>query len=563
LTFGGIFLNFKDLILGYAIIENKNVTYCSDDIGRLLDDEGTHWITDSDKKELPFWIKLTSSINVKIDLLKDNFYVAIFLNNELIDELLEKNRDLTYIFNNSHDGIYVTDGAGNTLMISPGTERNFGLKSSDLIGKNVIDLEKEGVFRPSVARRVLEDRKRVTAYQETINGKHMIATGNPIFDDDGEIIRIIINSRDFTELSKLKKQVKVKEEEIKRYESELEQLRQKERRIDDFVARSEKMKNIISLVHRVSTVDTTILITGASGTGKSMLAKAIHNLSSRKDGPFITVNCSAIPESLLESEMFGYESGAFTGAKKEGKPGYFEIADKGTLFLDEISEIHPSIQAKLLQAVQEKTIQHVGGIQKIKVDFRLIAATNQDLSKMVERKQFREDLFYRLNVIPMEIPPLKERKEDIPLLIHFFLHKFNKRYQFNKHLGTDCINLLCHYDWPGNIRQLQNIIERLLILSRNDDIHKDDILQILNVSVDKNMKENINKVNQDDHLWLKSPTLTNEKKRDLQQILNEMEEKLIVEALKQFKTTRKAAKQLNISQSTLVRRLQKYNIKKA
>lgn len=550
-------LDFKDLILGYALIQNGKITSCSNDLKRLLEDKGSFW-TNYDKKEFPVWMELTPAIQVKIYVLEEDSFVAIFHDQQAIDEILEKNRDLNLIFDHSHDGIYVTDGEGNTLMVSPGTEKNFGVHSSDLIGKNVVDLEKKGIFRPSVARKVLEKRQRITSYQKTFNGKHMIATGNPIFDDQGEISRVIINSRDTTELFMLKEQVKVKEEEIKRYERELEQLRQMERMMDDFVARSPKMKNILSLAHRVANVDSTVLITGESGSGKSMLAKSIHHLSSRKDQPFIVINCSTIPESLLESEMFGYESGAFTGAKKEGKPGFFEVADQGTLFLDEISEIHPSLQSKLLQAIQEKTIQRVGGTRKIKVDFRLIAATNQDLSQLVERKLFREDLFYRLNVIPIEIPPLRERKEDIPLLVHVFLNQFNKRYQLNKRLSPDCIHLLCAYTWPGNIRQLQNFIERLVILSTDDEIHKDDILQMMNVSADINMKEMITELHSNNDIQL--PEFTEEKKLDLRQILNETEKKLISKALKQFKTTREAAKYLNISQPTLVRRMHKYQL---
>lgn len=314
----------------------------------------------------------------------------------------------------SFDGIYVADGDGTTLYVSPGCERNYGVPAEYLVGRNVRDIEREGIFRPSVVLRVIQAKKRITLLQETQSGKHLMATGNPIFDSAGNLHRVVCNSRDVTELIQLREQLRATEEKVERYRSELLELRQMTTRIPGLIAKSPEMERIVQMIHKVSGVDSSVLITGESGTGKGMVARSIHNLSPRADGPFISVNCAAIPETLLESELFGYEGGAFTGARKEGKAGFFELANGGTLFLDEIGELSPTLQAKLLQAIQEKQIMRIGGRGHIQLDFRLISATNRDLEDMVAKRTFREDLYYRLNVISIRMPPLRERKDDHP-----------------------------------------------------------------------------------------------------------------------------------------------------
>jgi PAS domain S-box-containing protein len=346
--------------------------------------------------------------------------------------LLEEHQELKSILKNSHDGIYVTDSEGNTIWYNPATERNFHVTSQELVGKNVVDLERAGIFKPSVVLKVLQMKKQLTLQQETRTGKIILTTATPIFDEQGTITKVICNSRDVTELLTLKGQLKENEEKVKRYESELLQLKNKVRSLKGFVANSKTMERVVSMLRRISAVQSTVLITGESGTGKEVIAKEIHNLSPKNEGPFIKINCGAIPESLLESELFGYETGAFSGAKKGGKPGYFELADKGTLFLDEIGELPFSLQAKLLQAIQDKSVQRIGDTKSIPIDFRLIAATNQNLNEMIANGKFREDLFYRLNVIPIELPPLRERIEDIPYLVRYFLDKFNILYNFQK-----------------------------------------------------------------------------------------------------------------------------------
>lgn len=446
--------------------------------------------------------------------------------------------DLEDIFSSSFDGIYVTDGKGNTLYVNPGSERNYQMPAEKLIGRNVADLEKEGIFVPSVALKVIKEHKRVTLIQETKCGKRIMATGNPIFDENDEIRRVVCNSRDVTELLMLKEQLKETEEQVERYRSELLQLRESSTQIPGLITKSHVMKNIINLIHKVGPVDSSVLIEGESGTGKEVVAKAIHRLSGRREGPFIKVNCGAIPENLLESELFGYETGAFTGAQKGGKVGIFELADSGTLFLDEIGEFSLPLQVKLLQAIQDKAITRLGGGKLISINFRLIAATNRNLADMVKTREFREDLYYRLNVIPIHLPPLRERIEDIPALINYFLKKFNEEYSKNIKISLEAVHKLSLYEWPGNIRELQNVIEQMVVLTEGDVITVRDLPHSFYTFPMQGKGGEVEML-----------------PFDLKDAVAKLERQYISYAMKVTKSTRKTAEFLNISQSTVVRRI--------
>lgn len=540
---------------GFAIIESNKIVRSSQNIETIIEDIGTGWISDWDQCPLPLRLKLNSEVQITVDLLEPGKYLVIFENLKTFKKLAEANRDLEFIFLNSFDGIYVADGNGYTISLNPAIERNYGLSSADLIGKNVQELENKAVFNPSVVLKVLQEKKRVTAYQDTRTGKRLLSTGNPIFNGDGEIIRVICNSTDITELYQLKEQLKEKEEKVRIYENELQLLRQKETNLAGFVFNSAKMHSLFSLIQRVSSVNSNVLITGESGTGKEVVARTVHALSSRSKGPFIKVNSSAIPETLLESELFGYDPGAFTGAQKNGKPGFFELANHGTLFLDEIGEVPLSIQPKLLEAIQDKAIKRVGGTKTINLDFRLITATNRDLTMMVAQGTFREDLFYRLNVLPIEIPPLKERLEDVPLLIHYFLTKFNTKYKLSKHFTNEAIRALSNYEWPGNIRELQNVIERLIVLSENDQIREQDLVMLPYLAPGPLTAASDNM----DKMLVKVKFINNEI-IDLIETLKAVEKELVYDALRKFSSTRKAARQLRISQSTLIRRLKSHDL---
>ncbi|MCL6477707.1 MAG: sigma-54 dependent transcriptional regulator [Peptococcaceae bacterium] len=308
------------------------------------------------------------------------------------------------------------------------------------------------------------------------------------------------------------------------------------------IGQSPAIKEVIRLIEKVANSNATVLITGESGTGKEVAAVAIHQNSPRRDYPFVPVNCAALPENLLESELFGHEKGAFTGAVAR-KLGRFELADKGTIFLDEITEMPLSMQVKLLRVLQEKTFERVGGTETFHVDVRIIAATNRDIASAIEKGQFREDLYYRLNVIHIHLPPLRERKEDIPLLTNYFLEKLKPTYLVNK-ITDDSMKLLMNYNWPGNIRELQNVLERAAIISHSNEITVDDLPKDIQQSVS-----------------IKSGGETVINFPDSGISLEELEKELIIKALEKSKGNQtRAAQLLGITRSALLYRIQKHGL---
>jgi len=322
--------------------------------------------------------------------------------------------------------------------------------------------------------------------------------------------------------------------------------------------RNSQMKKIYELAKKVAPSSSTVLILGESGTGKEVLAKYIHFCSKRK-GPFVTINCAAIPEELLEAELFGYEKGAFTGAIKS-KPGKFEIANKGTLFLDEIGDLSLKLQAKLLRVIQEKQVERLGSDHSIKVDVRILAATNKDLEKEVQEGRFREDLFFRLNVIPIKLPPLRERKEDIPLLIQFFLKRICEREGIEeKKFTSQAIKALLNYPWPGNIRELENFIERVVILSENNIIGVED-LSLSTLSSKLQIRESLTEDKDMLIKYLSLPQIS-ENGIELNKLLKEIEVYYLKKALEISKGVKtKAAKLLGLNRTTFIEKLKKYNL---
>src|SRR5690625_3123422 len=383
--------------------------------------------------------------------------------------------------------------------------------------------------------------------QETLSGKIVMATGIPIFDKQNNLIRVISFSNDLTEIRQLKDDYEFSRIKMKHFETEIEELRVKETQADGIVAKNEKIKTIMKLINRVATSDATVVLLGESGVGKSMFARAIHNRSERNKKPFIEINAGAIPDSIFESEVFGYEHGAFTGAKQGGKIGLIELADQGTLFFDEIAEIPLNQQVKLLKVLEEKRIFRVGGSQPIDVDFRLIAATNRDLQKMVEEGSFREDLYYRLNVVPITIPPLRERVEDIFPLANYFLNTYNEKYKSDKTFHPKTIKAIQSYHWPGNVRELENLVERLVVTSESDII-KPNLLPFHTTISYFDDRDN------------QSMDIFDQTNFTLKHAIEEVEMYWLRRAYRQYKTTYEIADALGISQATVVRRLKKYNI---
>jgi len=391
------------------------------------------------------------------------------------------NQELEAIIACSYDGIWITDGQGVVLKLNKASERFSERQASEIIGKNMLELVADGLIDRSATLMVMEQGKQVTTTQTVAGRRKLLATGTPMFDDNGRLFRVVTNVRDITELTHLQDQLLKEKERTLKYKSEISHLRSLHITGSDLVFRSESMSQIVQLVSRVADVDSTVLITGESGAGKELVAKLIHRQGKGYRKPLITVNCSAIPELLLESELFGYEGGAFTGARKEGKPGMFELAHTGTLFLDEIGDLTPVLQVKLLRAIQSKEVVRVGGTRPITVDVRIIAATNRDLQRMLKDKTFREDLYYRLMVVPIHVPPLRERREDIPILVYHFVDEFNRHFGFWKRMSPQAVDKLINYDWPGNVRELRNCIERMMVTAPGDEMLPDDLPDVLRI----------------------------------------------------------------------------------
>ncbi|QEK13643.1 CBS domain-containing protein [Crassaminicella thermophila] len=462
----------------------------------------------------------------------------------IIDELntvQRLSRKLDAVIESSYDGIYLTDGEANTLRINKAYERITGVKREEMLGSNMCDLEKKGYISESATLRVLKTGKTTTIHQKFRTGKNALVTSTPIFDENGKISMVVTNVRDITELAKLKEQLEKNKELAQKYYSEIEEMRLQLLNTLHIVAEDEKMLQTMRLAKRVAKVDTTVLLLGETGVGKEEVAKFIHKNSNRKKNQFIKINCGAIPENLIESELFGYEKGAFTGANKEGKVGLFEVADGGTLFLDEVGELSLDMQVKLLRVLQEQEVKRVGGTMPIKIDVRILAATNRNLEEMVKEKRFREDLYYRLNVVPINILPLRERRGDIIPLIRYFLSGLNRKYGWNKEFSKDALECLYEYDWPGNVREVKNIVERVFIMSNQEKITSEEL------------PKNIFCKNVNESLTDTSEILP------LRDAVAKLEKELIDKAFEKYGNVRSAAKVLGIDASTFVRKRKKYN----
>jgi len=447
--------------------------------------------------------------------------------------------ELDAIIEASFDGIYVTDGNANTLKINKSYENITGLKRKDMINRNMYDLQKEGYISKSATLMVLKNKKSNTIEQEFSTGKKVLVSSNPIFDDNGNISMVVTNVRDITKLYELQDELIKNMKLTEKYYSEIEAMRIQYLNLNDIIAKDITMINLLEIAKRVANVDTTVLILGETGVGKEEIAKFIYKNSLRKDKNFIKINCGAIPKNLIESELFGYVKGAFTGANKEGKMGLFEVADGGTVFLDEIGELPLDIQVKLLNVLQEGEVERVGAVKAIKIDVRVLAATNRNLEEMTKDKSFRADLYYRLNVVPLTVPPLRERREDIVPLVQYFLSQLNKKYKFEKTFTIEALDTLYNYNWPGNVRELKNIVERVIVMSSSDKIFKSD-LGITSVS---------------NHMERNSCC---EDICNLKEAVEKVEAELISKAFNNAGNIRDAAKMLGINSTTFFRKRKRY-----
>ncbi len=438
------------------------------------------------------------------------------------------------------DAVFIDDKDGICRWCNNACEDLYNTTMEEIEGKPVEELERNGIFTPSVTLRVLEEQREITIIHENRDGKRLLTTGTPFFDADGNVQLVITTSRDITRISNTSSKKPVSSRAL--WNMKKISGRDVDFRNSDIIAMSEPMQNVMTLAKRLSSVNTTVLITGESGVGKGLIAKTLHDEGNRWKAPFITVNCGAIPENLIESELFGYVAGAFTGSRSGGKKGFFEAAQNGTIFLDEISELPLNLQVKLLQVIQERRITPVGAVEPIPIDVRIISATNRDLEQLVKEGRFREDLYYRLNVVPINVPPLRERPDDIIPLIQANLARCNETLGESKAISADALSILIKYPWPGNIRELQNIVERLVITCSHDVIESEDIFIFIKQAADSNT----------DYL----------EDLSLAAALEKAEKDILSQALESYKSTRAIAKVLRVSQPTIVRKLNKYGLTK-
>lgn len=436
-----------------------------------------------------------------------------------------------------YDGIYISDENSKTLLANTAFEHITGINKIEFLGKDVRELVKKGYFDTSVSEEVRKKKKRITISQKYKTGKEVLATGNPIFDSKGDVAMVVTNIRDMTDLIEINKRLEDSNRITAEYRDKINKLQLESTNIGRIIAQSDPMQFVFNMAKRISNTDATVLIYGETGVGKDLVANFIHEQSGRSNnGIMEKINCGGIPENLLESELFGYEGGAFTGAKKEGKIGLLELADKGTIFLDEINSLPMKMQSKLLHFLQDFTIQRVGGTKSKKIDIRLICASNQDLKTLIENKTFRSDLYYRLNVVPIKIPSLKERRDDILPLCKEYMRIFNKKYDRQIMLSNDALKLLKNYDWPGNVRELANLMERLVVTSNTNVIHSHDLPIDVIESLD---------------------VLTTEEPFNLKNYLASMEISLLNKAIMKYGSAKKAAPFLGVDASTITRKIKR------
>ncbi len=447
-------------------------------------------------------------------------------------------KSLIDMLESSFDGIWITDGEGKVLFANSANAMLLGVNKEELVGQSTQLLLDKRVFAKSAILDAIAQKKRVSKVGYNYLTKlTVLATATPILDEKGEIKYVFNNVRDITALNGLQQDLQDRDEIIRQQTQQLESMKI---RLGEgtIIAHSKAFGEVVKLSQHVAAFDgATMLILGESGTGKELVAELIVNNSPRKGKPFLQINCGAIPENLVESELFGYEKGAFTGADGKGRKGLFEAANGGTVFLDEIGDLPLPVQVKLLRVLQQRKVTRIGGAEAIPLDVRVLAATNKNLEKMVQEGTFREDLYYRLNVVSIAIPPLRERREDIIPLIHHFLSSVNQKYRTHKSIYSDTIDVFENYSWPGNVRELENLVENLVITTPEDMIRR------------KNLPEKFQPM-------AAAPRASSI--QPLKATVEQAEHEAILYALERCGSVRKAASALEVNPSTITRKLQTY-----
>ncbi|MCR5034530.1 MAG: sigma 54-interacting transcriptional regulator [Clostridia bacterium] len=437
--------------------------------------------------------------------------------------------------------IFVTDGDGRVIFVNPRSIELIGMPADEIIGKTSEELVEMGCFDKSVSQEVLRSGEKADIIQKLSDGRTVLATGVPVYNTNHDrILMTISTSKDVSEINRLLHTVEEQQEEIVA-------LRQTAFEKEEFITADPKMLNLKNMIVKIATLDMPILIEGETGVGKEVAVRSIHKFSDRSDGPLFKINCGSIPANLMESELFGYEKGAFTGAEKSGKKGKIRMAEGGTLFLDEIGEMPLDLQVKLLDFLQDGYIVPVGGTKKIRVNARVVAATNRNLKEMCASGAFRQDLYYRLSVLPIHIPPLRERPLDIEALARFYVSRCNSKYHLHHTLDESFYETLKSYSWPGNVRELEHVIERVSVMADSDVLTKDNLTMMLNP--DDEIGGDISRV-----MCIGIMPLKQAKKN--------LERDLVNKAYDKYGSTYKAAKALGVDQSTVVKIMKRLNASK-
>jgi PAS domain S-box-containing protein len=458
------------------------------------------------------------------------------------------NRTLQAIFEASSDGIWVCDGDGIILDVNRTAEKLNGIRAREVIGKPISYLEEKGLTYATVTPEVIRTGRRVSVMPYVKRtGKHLLCTGTPVFDDHGRLFLVVVNERDITELNAIREELQQSRMVTAKMSEELAELTLLETETGDVVAESEEMQQVLKTALKLSRLDaSSVLILGETGTGKGMLAKFIHRHGRRAGKPFVQLNSAALPETLLEAELFGYERGAFTGAREDGKAGLIEMARGGTLFLDEIGDLPLAVQAKLLRYLDDREVIRLGGTRPRKIDCTILSATHRDLSEQVVGGDFRSDLFYRLNAFTVVIPPLRERPEDIFQLARHYMQKFNSQYRVGKRIGYDGLEAMRTHPFPGNVRELKNIIRNAVAMSEDNLL--DSVIRATLPGRPHGRRE-AQKANAAGLIG-----------KTLPQALQDIEKELLQNALQHCRSLKEMSNTLGVSIATVFRRMKKYDL---
>jgi PAS domain S-box-containing protein len=445
------------------------------------------------------------------------------------------------IFDIFSDGIYISDRDGTTLLVNTMYEQLTELSQDALKGRNVNALVKEGVFDRILNPEIVQSKRPSTSVQTVHGDKRIILRGYPVLDVAGEVCLVVTFARDVTMITQLREQIAQQKLLIDEFSERLEYLLKAGAAPAEAVFRNENMVSLVARLQRVAATDATILLLGETGAGKDVLARLAHEHCSRNKAIFLKIDCGSIAPSLIESELFGYVSGAFSGASAKGKAGYFEMADGGTVFLDEVGDLPLAMQTRLLRVLQDGEVTRVGATQPRAVDVRVIAATNRDLDAAVREGSFRSDLFYRLKVAVFDIPPLRERREDIAPLARHFLARYAAKYRRSMEIAESALSALEGYRWPGNVREMQNFMQSLVVSSERPTITCADLpphMVAETCSAD---------------LAYTMPDL--EQSRPLQDIVAEIEREILTRAVAKHGSVNKVARLFQTSRSTIFRKL--------